>query len=254
MVSQSQWLPPPSEGKAYDMDAVSDALHRLLMGWVEPQDPIFIPLRRCSPPPASRMTRSPPNSRSFTALSTAKSAYQHPVDSTSGLRRGTRIRIAPPRDSYERVHYDMRTNPQTGRAEYVPLGYLRYPNQKEVKRRKRLLRRRREAEENRGTNKRFREPKLHRLAAKRRKILGLDEGASPRPPSIPRLPSPSLIGLARSFVEPAQKPSPRTIKLESDVTWVEDGVKTLPIGQLVNPKGPSNLRESALPCSAFLEV
>lgn len=47
-MSLSQWLPPPSEGKEYDMDAIGSALRLMLMGWVEPQDPVFIPLRECS--------------------------------------------------------------------------------------------------------------------------------------------------------------------------------------------------------------
>lgn len=33
------------------------------------------------------------------------------------------------------------------------------------------------------------------------------------------------------------------IVLESDVTWIKDGTNSLPIGQLINPKGPSDLRE-----------
>ncbi|VDM33471.1 unnamed protein product [Hydatigera taeniaeformis] len=193
MTSLSQWLPPPNEGKEYDMDAVGNALRLMLMGWVEPQDPVFIPL--------------------------PKSAYQHRVNTDSGLRRSTRIRVAPPRDSYERVYYDVRTNPVTGRLERVPLGYLRYPNQKEVRRRQRLLKKRLQDSDKgaAAVRKRAREARLHRLAAKRRRVLGLSEALSKTNHS-------------------------RIIVLESDVTWVEDGMNTLPIGQLINPKGPSNLR------------
>lgn len=108
----------------------------------------------------------------------AKSAYQHLVKAEAGLRRSTRIRVAPPRDSYERVYYDVRTNPITGRLETIPLGYLRYPNQKEVRRRQRLLKKRLQADD-KGTaavRKRVREARLHRLAAKRRRVLGLSNG------------------------------------------------------------------------------
>nr|CDS21614.1 Aspartate ornithine carbamoyltransferase [Echinococcus granulosus] len=192
MTSLSQWLPPPSEGKVYDMDAVGNALRLMLMGWVEPQDPVFIPL--------------------------PKSAYQHHVNAGPGLRRSTRIRVAPPRDSYERVYYDVRPNPTTGRLERIPLGYLRYPNQKEVRRRQQLLKNRLQVDDKdtAAVRKRARDARLHRLAAKRRRVLGLSDASH---------------HFGRSQV----------IVLESDVTWVKDGTNSLPIGQLINSKGPSNL-------------
>ncbi|CDI97335.1 Aspartate ornithine carbamoyltransferase [Echinococcus multilocularis] len=192
ITSLSQWLPPPSEGKVYDMDAVGNALRLMLMGWVEPQDPVFIPL--------------------------PKSAYQHHVNAGPGLRRSTRIRVAPPRDSYERVYYDVRPNPTTGRLERIPLGYLRYPNQKEVRRRQQLLKNRLQVDDKdtAAVRKRARDARLHRLAAKRRRVLGLSDASH---------------HFGRS----------RVIVLESDVTWVKDGTNSLPIGQLINSMGPSNL-------------
>ncbi|VDK38111.1 unnamed protein product [Taenia asiatica] len=221
MMSLSQWLPPPSEGKQYDMDAIGSALRLMLMGWVEPQDPVFIPLRECSTVHYTLCYRLQLYIFGFflpVNKLTAKSAYQHRVNAESGLRRSTRIRVAPPRDSYERVYYDVRTNPVTGRLENLPLGYLRYPNQKEVRRRQRLLKKRLQVDDKdaAAVRKRALEARLHRLAAKRRRVLGLPE-ASPQ------------LGHSRMIV------------LESDVTWVKDGTNSLPIGKLINPKGPSTV-------------
>ncbi|VDO00237.1 unnamed protein product [Rodentolepis nana] len=90
MVNQSQWLSPPEEGMEYDMDVLSKALHYMLLGWTEPSDPIFIPL--------------------------PKVAYQRHCtkEADKGVRRGTRIRVHTPIDSWDRVYREVRVNPVTG--------------------------------------------------------------------------------------------------------------------------------------------
>ncbi|VUZ57220.1 unnamed protein product, partial [Hymenolepis diminuta] len=192
-VSQSQWLPPPDEGMEYDMDALRKALHYMLLGWAEPSDPIFIPLPR--------------------------SAYQRHCagEANRGIRRGTRIRVHTPIDSWDRVYRETRVDPVTGRKEELPLGYLRYPKPEEVRRRQRLLRARRgdflENSSKLLAMKRAREARLKKLAAKRRREEGKAKEES--------------IWL--------------TIKLESDVILMDEDTKTLPIGHLIKPDGPSDI-------------
>ncbi|VDN97273.1 unnamed protein product [Rodentolepis nana] len=152
MVNQSQWLPPPEEGMEYDMDALSKALHYMLLGWTEPSDPIFIPL--------------------------PKVAYQRRCteETGKGVRRGTRIRVHTPIDSWDRVYREVRVNPVTGRKEELPLGYLRYPKPEEFRRRQKLLKARRcgssDSPSKLLAKKRAREARLKKLAAKRRREEG----------------------------------------------------------------------------------
>ncbi|KAM3179311.1 hypothetical protein ACTXT7_000789 [Hymenolepis weldensis] len=218
MVAQSQWLPPPDEGMEYDMDALRKALHYMLLGWAEPSDPIFIPLPR--------------------------SAYQRHCtgEANKGIRRGTRIRVHTPIDSWDRVYRETRFNPVTGRKEELPLGYLRYPKPEEVRRRQRLLRARRgdflENPSKLLAMKRAREARLKKLAAKRRR----EEGKG------------MCFGLRYSLEDEeifkilcgsnflAKEESLRlTIKLESDVILMNEDTKTLPIGHLIKPDGPSEI-------------
>ncbi|VDO01676.1 unnamed protein product [Rodentolepis nana] len=109
MVNQSQWLSPPEEGMEYDMDALSKALHHMLLGWTEPSDPIFFPL--------------------------PKVAYQRRCteEGDKGVRRGTRIRVHTPIDSWDRLYREVRVNPVTGKKEELPLGYSRYPKPEEFR-------------------------------------------------------------------------------------------------------------------------
>ncbi|VDL58557.1 unnamed protein product [Hymenolepis diminuta] len=187
-------MPPPDEGMEYDMDALRKALHYMLLGWAEPSDPIFIPLPR--------------------------SAYQRHCagEANRGIRRGTRIRVHTPIDSWDRVYRETRVDPVTGRKEELPLGYLRYPKPEEVRRRQRLLRARRgdflENSSKLLAMKRAREARLKKLAAKRRREEGKAKEES--------------IWL--------------TIKLESDVILMDEDTKTLPIGHLIKPDGPSDIQ------------
>uniref|UniRef100_A0A5K3FF45 RING-type domain-containing protein n=1 Tax=Mesocestoides corti TaxID=53468 RepID=A0A5K3FF45_MESCO len=187
---ESHWLPPADDGKEYDMSALRGVVRQGIMGWVEPEDPIFIPLRRSSQP-------QPP--------------------SESGVRRSSRIRIRPPRSSYERVYYGPRVNPKTGLPEIVPLGYLRYPDEAEARRRRRFLQRQRLRQHKPEAKAKLqRATKLRILAAKRRLLEGQGQGSPTK-----------TVGLED--------------RLESDVVFVKDGTTSLPIGRLVHPEGPSDL-------------
>lgn len=120
-------------------------------------------------------------------LCLADSIFEQP-QAAAGLRRSSRIRIRPPRDSYEKVHYGLRVNPATGCRENLPLGYLRYPDESEVRRRRRLLLQRRRSGPaadggpkspagNQQQQKQQRERRLEKLVAKRRRELGKGKGA-----------------------------------------------------------------------------
>lgn len=94
-------------------------------------------------------------------------------DGNRRLRRGSRIRVHTPFDAWDKIYFEKRLNPLTGRMESIPLGYLRYPKPSEVNRRRHLLKARKVAENPEAyareleAKKKMREARLKKLAAKR---------------------------------------------------------------------------------------
>ncbi|KAL7055934.1 hypothetical protein AAHC03_023010 [Spirometra sp. Aus1] len=129
----------------------------------------------------------------------------------TGLRRSQRIRIRPPIYGNQFIRYGERLNPQTGLVERLPIGYSFRPTDEEVRRRRRLLAARQPSKTR--VPKTEMQRRLERLAAKRR--TGTRQKAS-----------------SEIRVHP--------ISLDDDVKWA-DSACSLPIGHLVDPKGPSDV-------------
>ncbi|BHF83065.1 Transport and Golgi organization protein 6 [Sparganum proliferum] len=129
----------------------------------------------------------------------------------TGLRRSQRIRIRPPIYGNQFIRYGERLNPRTGLVERLPIGYSFRPTDEEVRRRRRLLAAKQPSKAR--VPKAEMQRRLERLATKRR--TGTRQKAS-----------------SEIRVHP--------INLDDDVKWA-DSACSLPIGHLVDPKGPSDV-------------